>query len=224
MAPLEVKICGLTSTADAQAAQKAGADWLGLNLFPGSPRCVDCPTALRIIEATPGCRHAAVLVRPSSAELEATLRLPFTAVQLHQVEDLAADAWPLLRASGLPLILAAGVGDAGDWRHLLELQRRAEAELARPVHRLLVDAKVAGQHGGTGQVAPWRLLAELRRAEPLWLAGGLKPTNVAEAIRLVQPVGVDVASGVESSPGRKDFEKMQTFVTAVRATASPRNV
>jgi phosphoribosylanthranilate isomerase len=82
---------------------------------------------------------------------------------------------------------------------------------------VLVDAHVAGEYGGTGQTAPWRLIAELELAVPLILAGGLTPANVAEAIRIVHPYAVDVASGVETSPGTKDAEKMRRFIDAVRA-------
>jgi phosphoribosylanthranilate isomerase len=82
---------------------------------------------------------------------------------------------------------------------------------------VLVDAQVAGKHGGTGQAAPWDLLATFRAEVPLILAGGLTPDNVAEAIRLVQPYAVDVASGVESTPGRKDSDKMRQFIDVVRS-------
>jgi phosphoribosylanthranilate isomerase len=84
---------------------------------------------------------------------------------------------------------------------------------------LLVDAHVPGEYGGTGQVAPWDLLAEYRPPVPLILAGGLTPENVAEAVRRVRPYGVDVASGVESSPGRKDAEKMRRFIAEARRAA-----
>src|SRR5690349_20731732 len=83
-----------------------------------------------------------------------------------------------------------------------------------------VDASVAGQHGGTGKRAPWGLLAEFRSPVPLILAGGLTPENVAEAVRVVRPYGVDVASGVEHSPGHKDPQKVRRFIDAAREAAA----
>ena len=85
---------------------------------------------------------------------------------------------------------------------------------------VLVDAHVSGQYGGTGQTLPWDLLADFRPGVPLILAGGLTPENVAEAVRLVRPYAVDVASGVELSPGRKDAEKMRRFIGSAREAAA----
>jgi phosphoribosylanthranilate isomerase len=82
---------------------------------------------------------------------------------------------------------------------------------------VLIDAHVPGQYGGTGRTAPWELLAGWDAGVPLILAGGLTPENVAAAVRAVRPYGVDVASGVESSPGRKDADKMRRFIDAVRS-------
>ena len=90
------------------------------------------------------------------------------------------------------------------------------AGIGAPIAVVLIDAHVPGQFGGTGQTAPWNLLASFDPGVPIMLAGGLTPENVAEAVRIVRPYGVDVASGVESSPGRKDPEKMRRFVEAVR--------
>jgi phosphoribosylanthranilate isomerase len=96
----------------------------------------------------------------------------------------------------------------------LDLLRAAGAAPAA----ILVDAHVPGQYGGTGQTAPWHLLADFQPGVPLILAGGLTPDNVAEAIRIVRPYAVDVASGVESSPGKKDPDKLRRFIDAVRAS------
>jgi phosphoribosylanthranilate isomerase len=85
---------------------------------------------------------------------------------------------------------------------------------------LLLDGYAAGQHGGTGQTAPWQLLASFQASVPIILAGGLTPENVAEAIRIVRPYGVDVASGVESAPGRKDADKMRRFIANAREAAA----
>jgi phosphoribosylanthranilate isomerase len=83
----------------------------------------------------------------------------------------------------------------------------------------LLDGHAPGQHGGTGQTAPWQLLASYQPGVPVLLAGGLTPDNVVEAVRIVRPYGVDVASGVESAPGRKDHEKMRRFIANAREAA-----
>ncbi len=94
---------------------------------------------------------------------------------------------------------------------------------ARLPSAILVDAHVAGQYGGTGQTAPWHLLADFKPGVPLILAGGLTPDNVADAIRIVRPYAVDVASGVESRPGKKDPDKLRRFIDAVRNISLPDN-
>jgi phosphoribosylanthranilate isomerase len=121
--------------------------------------------------------------------------------------------------SGYHLIPAFPVRDEGS---LAAATRYLD--LCRDVGRLpaavLLDAHVPGQYGGTGRTAPWRLLASFRPGVPLVLAGGLTPDNVAEAVRIVQPYAVDVASGVESAPGVKDLEKVRRFLDRARAAAS----
>ena len=109
------------------------------------------------------------------------------------------------------MITAFGVKDRAS---LSEVNRYLDTARSggRAPSAVLVDAQVPGQYGGTGQVAPWHLLAEFRPPEPVILAGGLTPDNVAEAIRLVRPYAVDVAGGGESAPGRKDPEKMRRFI------------
>ena len=121
--------------------------------------------------------------------------------------------------NGIDCIPAFAVRDAASLAHI-----KAEVErlwsLGNTLTAILVDAHVPGQYGGTGQTAPWHLLAGFDPGVPLILAGGLTPENVAEAIRIVRPYAVDVASGVESAPGKKDHEKMRRFVDAVRNALS----
>ena len=107
------------------------------------------------------------------------------------------------------------VRDAGDLENLSAYLERCRARQQLP-SAVLVDAHVAGQFGGTGQTAPWDLLADFQPGVPVILAGGLTPDNVATAIRRVRPYAVDVASGVESTPGRKDPEKVRRFIEAAR--------
>lgn len=209
-----LKICGVTRPADAAAAARLGVDCLGLNFCPSSPRCLTPERAGEIIAAAPKLRHIAVLVRPTEAELERLALLRLFALQLYEAEALLDS--PALRRLGLPIVPAAGVAGEEDFRALERTAQQLE-EAGHHVWRLLVDAKVPGQHGGTGRQAPWSLLAALRPRREFFLAGGLSPANVAEALRVVQPWGVDVASGVESAPGAKDHDKMRRFVEAAAA-------
>jgi phosphoribosylanthranilate isomerase len=208
---VRVKICGVTYPADAEAAGRAGADALGLNFFPPSPRFVSDAQALAIVRAAP---PFVALVGVFANETPERFAARVTSLGLHAVQlhgDLLDPA-----ALGVPLIAAVAVCDAGslaETAHYLERCRQA----GRLPAALLVDAHVAGLYGGTGRTAPWELLADFRPGVPVILAGGLSADNVAEAIRRVRPYAVDVASGVESSAGRKDAEKIRRFVDAVRA-------
>jgi phosphoribosylanthranilate isomerase len=150
-----------------------------------------------------------VFVEASAAEMEAeAIRLGLQAVQWH-----GDGTPPNVGISPIRLIAAYRIRDKSD----LEAVHRDLEE--GNYGAILMDAHVAGEYGGTGQTAPWQLLADFDFDTdiPLILAGGLTPENVAEAIRIVRPYGVDVASGVESSPGIKDAEKMRRFVAAVRS-------
>jgi len=201
---MEIKICGLTNVVDARCAVEAGADFLGFVLYAGSPRGLDLDGLARIREALDtAVPCVAVMVNPTVAEAHAAVASGGAdIVQVHGA--LNADAWagfpyPLWRA------VAAGAGrtepDPGEW----------------PASRYVVDAAVPGQHGGTGVRADWAEAGRLARSFPVMLAGGLTPEVVAEAIRVVQPLGVDVSSGVEARPGRKDHAKIRAFIAAARA-------
>ncbi|MEQ8848202.1 phosphoribosylanthranilate isomerase [Botrimarina sp.] len=206
-----VKICGVTTPADAAQAVAAGADAIGLNFYAKSPRCVSVEAARDVADAARGALRVGVFVNASAGEITAIAVLAgLNAIQLHG--DEPASLLAELPAA-LPVVRAVRVGTEGlapalEW---LEQARR----LSRPVAALLADAAAAGAYGGSGKTADWRVLAEERGRlgeTPLVLAGGLTPENVAEAIRLVAPDGVDTASGVEQSPGRKDADKVAQFV------------
>jgi phosphoribosylanthranilate isomerase len=213
---LHIKICGVTSATDARQAALLGADAVGLNFFPGSHRYVS-PAACRDI-----LRQLPVFVEPVGVFVNEPLRQVFEVLnqlgrvrvfQWHGTQRELSDTFPF------PYIPAFPVRDEASLHEI-----SAYLELCRGVGGLpaavLVDAHVPGQHGGTGRTAPWHLLADFRPGVPLLLAGGLTPENVAEAVRIVRPSGVDVASGVESAPGRKDAEKMRRFIdNALEAAA-----
>lgn len=202
-----VKICGLTNVHDAQAAVEAGARTLGFVFHPLSRRAVTPQEAREIIRGLPpevNCVGVMVDQPPGCAQAIADLA-GLTAIQWHGHEP---DEW--LRATNVPAIKAISVRDAGDLRRL-QTYPSAEA--------FLVDAWSPAAAGGTGVAWDWSLASELPLLmRPLVLAGGLTPENVAAAIRRVRPSAVDVSSGVEVLPGRKDHEKVRRFVaTAMEA-------
>jgi phosphoribosylanthranilate isomerase len=212
MSRVRIKFCGLTHPDDVAAAVAAGADALGFNFYPQSPRFIDPSSAGDLVRLVPPfVEPVGVFVAASVAEMRATAhRLGVRAVQWHG--DTLPPAEDL---SPIPLVVAARVRGPDCLAGIRELvaQRRAAGV---PFAAVLIDAHVPGQFGGTGQTVPWDMLAGFDPGVPVILAGGLTPDNVAEAIRIVRPYGVDVAGGIESSPGRKDADKMRRFVEAVR--------
>jgi phosphoribosylanthranilate isomerase len=214
--PLRVKICGVTSAGDAAAAVRAGADLVGLNFYPPSPRFVRPETAAVVLAELPASVEpvAVCVEEPCPAVAERLRTLPrLTTLQWHGADPPAADEW-----EG-SLIVAWPVRGPESLAAIERYLERCRARGRLPA-ALLLDAHVSGLYGGTGRTAPWDLLAEFRPGVPLFLAGGLTPENVAEAVRRVRPDGVDVAGGVEAVPGRKDPEKVRRFVEAAREAAA----
>jgi phosphoribosylanthranilate isomerase len=207
-AQVRVKICGVTNEKDARAAIDLGAHALGFNLFSGSPRCVDLDREAAWITALPPfVTRVAVLVNVSLAEARRVAEHPaIDLVQFHGDEDATYCAE--FARLGRPFLKALRVRD---------LASAAEADrFSTPL--VLLDAHADNAYGGTGLKLDPALAAEIVERFPalrIVLAGGLKPENVADAVRAVRPYAVDVASGVESAPGQKDREKMAAFVAAV---------
>lgn len=210
-----VKICGLTDPQVAAEVSKLRPDAVGLNFAPGSKRLLTLPQAERVRrQIADGIDVVGVFVNQTADEILSTCRsLEIRIAQLHGDEppSLAAEL------EELEIIRAVRVPEIGDdWRSVIESHQQAGI----PLRACLVDAFVPGQYGGAGQTAPWELLAQRwRRSEwpPLVLAGGLNPENVQLAIAQVRPRGVDVASGVESSPGVQNPERVAAFLAAARA-------
>ena len=211
--PVKVKVCGITSVADALASVAAGADWIGLNFHPGSPRCIDPGVAAEIIAALPAEARAVGLFvdRVPSEVARLVDSLGLSIVQLHgdePPEDLVA-----LRH--LTIVRAFRLQGAESVAKMEQYLVRAEA-LGRRPDAVLIDASVAGMAGGTGRLIPHEVLDRLPDLPRLILAGGLTPENVSERVAVVRPWMVDVASGVESSPGRKDPQRVAAFIRAAR--------
>jgi phosphoribosylanthranilate isomerase len=200
-----VKVCGVTSLQDVELCVAAGVDAIGLNFAPGSARCLTLEAAGPIARAIPAhVLRVGVFVDADLAQLlhyKEVLQLG--CLQLHGDEtpellaQLLPHAYKALRVRGAD-VLAEAARYAGE--------------------HLLLDAYVPGAHGGTGARFDWNLAKDLGCVRKVTLAGGLTPDNVAEAIAVAQPYCVDVASGVEHSPGRKDPARVRDFVRAAKAS------
>ncbi|MEW6446396.1 MAG: phosphoribosylanthranilate isomerase [Pseudomonadota bacterium] len=198
-----IKICGLTRVEDAREAARLGADAVGLVFYPPSPRAIAPALAARIRDALPPFVQAvALFVNPSEDEVAAVLEVaPEIMLQFHGSES------PGFCASfGRPYLKALPMGQGSD--PLNESARHVRA------HGFLLDSHDVGGVGGTGRAFDWSSIPELDR--PILLAGGLRPENVAGAVRAVRPWAVDVSSGVESAPGVKDSARMAAFIQEVR--------
>jgi phosphoribosylanthranilate isomerase len=211
-----IKICGITCVEDALATVRAGADAIGLNFYPRSPRYVSLETARQIIAILPKEMVAVGLFvnAPSSDVCRVSDDLQLDLVQLHGDEPPEY----LVQLGTRPIMRAFRVGADGLQPVLAYLDRCRE--LAAMPRLSLLDSPAGAKFGGTGQTGDWSAAAQYAvqaNVPPLVLAGGLTPSNVAAAIQAVHPAAVDVASGVESSPGRKDPAAIEAFVLAAKS-------
>ena len=202
---VKVKICGLTSVADARLATEAGADMIGLMFYDGSPRHIPLATAVDISRAlSPFVLRVGVFVNPEEAQVvEAIAACGLNLLQFHGDETSE-----FCTQFGVMSVKAIRVQSAESLPTLANFSTDA----------WLLDAYSAAGLGGTGEKFNWDLaVAAQKFGKPIFLAGGLTPENVAAAVRQVRPFAVDVASGVEAAPGKKDAAKMRAFIAAVRA-------
>lgn len=202
---MRVKICGVTNLDDAAEAVRLGAWAIGLIHYDRSPRCVEAGVAAEIGAAFKRkCEVVGVFVNPTLEEVtKAVENAALTMVQLNGAEG-AQFCGEVARRTGVKVIKAIHVASAADI-HAAEAYRT-------DFH--LFDKRGKGLWGGTGENFDWGLLRGHRSDVPDILAGGLRPENVAEAIAVTQPFAVDVASGVEAEPGRKDHAAMTAFFAA----------
>ena len=203
-----VKICGLTNNADALAAIALGAHALGFNLYPGSKRFIELEREAAWIAALPPfvARVAVLVNTPLADALRIAAHPAIDLVQFHGDED--AEYCARFAEAGRPFIKALRLRDEADIA--------GAARYSTP--HLLLDAHAGAAYGGSGTLIDLGLAAECVRRHPalhILLAGGLRPENVADAVRAVRPFAVDVASGVEAEPGRKSAERMAAFLAAV---------
>ena len=203
MAVTRVKICGITNLEDALCAVFEGADALGFVFYEGSPRYIRPEKAGEIISALPPfVTTVGLFVNAGSEIIQQTMQTAgLGVVQLHgdeTPEDCCLDMYPVIKA--VRVRDADSLADTGSYN----------------VSALLLDAWNDQHYGGTGESFDWQLAKKLTGRTPLILAGGLRPENVAGAIRVVNPYAVDVSSGVEKSPGNKDHDKVRQFIQQVK--------
>lgn len=210
-----IKICGITNLEDALVAAEAGADALGFVFYDKSPRNVSPESAREISRELSGkMERVGVFVnRDEDTLCDLADEAALTAIQMHgdnedpRVADLVAARRPLKILVGLSMQRPDAATRAKTWEQ-------------KTVHAFLADSSSPLKLGGTGETFDWQTsmpaLETIKSVSRLVLAGGLNPSNVGEAMRITNPWGVDVSSGVESSPGKKDPEKVRAFIQAVR--------
>ncbi len=201
---VKVKICGITNAPDALAAVEAGADALGFMFYEPSPRNVSIRQATEIIrELSPFIIKVGVFVdAPEDLVMRAISDCGLNMLQFHGNETPE-----YCTQFGLMSMKAFRIRDASSLESLQQY----------PTEAYLLDAFVADKLGGTGEKFNWELAIEAKKlGRPIFLAGGLTPANVAEAVRMVQPYAVDVSSGVEAAPGKKDHDKIREFIRAAK--------
>lgn len=201
---MKIKICGITSLADALMCAELGVDALGFNFHPASPRFIAAHAAAEIIRRLPPFVTPVGLfvnlLEPEQVADQAR-RAAVQVIQLHGDESPAycrrLEGWPILKAVRIGKALPDDLADY-------------------PVCGFVLDSRDEARYGGTGKTFDWGLAIEAARKYRVILAGGLRPDNVAEAIRTIRPWGVDVCSGVESGPGKKDRSRLERFLDCAR--------
>lgn len=197
---VRVKICGITNLLDAESAVGFGADALGFIFYKKSPRCADPKKVRQIVQAVgPFVLTVGVFVDEKPSEMLRIARLTgIGAIQLHGHETPAT----IKKLAPYPVIKVIHVG----------LDQKNLPRIAYPAHAYLFDTQIGAVLGGTGKVFDWRLLKKLTGKTPAILSGGLNPKNISRAVREVRPYGVDVSSGVEKHPGKKDLKLLKEFI------------
>ena len=203
MAGARVKVCGITRRDDALRAADLGASAIGFVFWPRSPRFIDPAAAAAIASELPAdVAPVGVFVDPTVAEVQRiAAEVGLAAVQLHGDE-------PPTLCDGLPYRVLKAVPVTG-------AATCAAADRVPPRITVLLDARDPVRKGGTGRTVDWSVAAEVAARRRIFLAGGLRPDNVGEALRAVRPYGIDVSTGVETQPGRKDAGRLHVFFEEV---------
>ena len=204
---VSLKVCGVTNAANAERLVELGVDAIGVNFWPGSPRCV-ASTEAKWLAALEGriLRVGVFVNAPAELQISLVREGLLDLVQLHG-DETPADA-AALREAGIPFIKAIGVKTHADLERVEDFCAAA----------VLLDAHAPGVYGGTGETFDWNTALDFKSKHPqlpLILAGGIKPENAARAAEMLHPSALDVASGAESSPGIKDFDKVRGLLRAL---------
>ncbi|MEK6949412.1 MAG: phosphoribosylanthranilate isomerase [Nanoarchaeota archaeon] len=201
----KVKICGITNLEDAINAAKLGADYLGFNFYKKSPRYIDEKKAKKIIEKMPNnVKKVGIFVNEELNNVaDIANKLNLDLVQLHG-DEKPEYCKQLKDKSKKSIIKAFRIKNSRDIKNM----ERYNADF------LMFDAHKEGMFGGTGKTFDWKIIKAVKR--PFFLSGGLNPENAGEAIKIAKPFAVDVASGVEENPRKKDYNKMKDFIEAVK--------
>jgi phosphoribosylanthranilate isomerase len=204
---VKVKICGITNWADAKRAIDGGAELLGFNFYAGSPRYITPAKARRIVRRLPkNVSAVGVFVNETEEKmLEIAREVSLDRLQLHGDEQ---PALVLRLARTLPVIKAVRAGKSF---------RPAQLSRYKRASAILLDSFDRRRRGGTGRTFDWRFARRAKSYGRIFLAGGLTPENVREAIRIAQPYAIDVCSGIEKTPGKKDPARMRDLIRAVKA-------
>ncbi len=202
---MKVKICGITNSEDARFCESVGADFIGMILYPKSPRFVDKEKRGEILGSVTKAKKVAVMVNPSLEEAEQALEEGFDLIQLHGEESLE-----FASHLGIDRVIKA-------FRVGSDIPRISEGW--KGAYAILLDTYTKGAYGGTGKTFNWDIARHVvDLGFRVFLSGGLKPENVAEAVGKVKPFGVDVSSGVELKPGVKDRAKITKFIEEAKAS------
>jgi phosphoribosylanthranilate isomerase len=209
---ISVKICGITRPEDAVVAAELGASMIGLLFWPQSPRAVDRLRAREIVSVLPaGVDAVGVFVNQTEEAVEIAQEVGLRAIQLHGDEQPESYRALVSNTNGISVIKAVAVTGESAVRRALDVPEGA---------KVLLDAHDAVKRGGTGRTIDWSLASAIARKRPVVLSGGLNAGNVIEAIVAVHPAGIDVSSGVESSPGIKDPDKLRSLFDVLRHSTS----
>jgi len=205
---IRVKICGITSPEDATLAVELGAHLIGLVFWPQSPRFVARLRAWEIVSALPaGVDAVGVFVNQTEEAVDIAHEVGLRAIQLHGDETPESYRGLASSANGVSVIKAVAVRDESSVRQALDVPEGTQ---------VLLDAHDVVKRGGTGRTIDWSLASAIARQRAVILSGGLNADNVIEAIEAVRPAGIDVSSGVESSPGQKDPAKLRELFDVLR--------
>jgi phosphoribosylanthranilate isomerase len=205
-----VKICGITRPEDAALAAELGARAIGLVFWPESPRAIDRVRAREIVASLPaGVDAIGVFVNQTEAAIEIAHEVGLSAIQLHGDEPPGSYGQLASPGNGVAVIKAIAVRDDSAVGQAMDVP---------PGARVLLDAHDAVKRGGTGRTIDWSLAARIARQRPVILSGGLNAANVVEAIEAVRPIAIDVSSGVESEPGKKDSAKLRALFGIIRTS------